>query len=104
MDQVSTGQRVKVLRTKAGLSVEDLAQLVGLSPHTIYRIEGATPAPRTPLTSTLIALATALGSRVGWLATGEGLEPSIEDVLAAVAKARQAKASEHGRQADGRVG
>jgi transcriptional regulator with XRE-family HTH domain len=55
----SEGKKIRQLRLKAGLSQEDLAHQVGLTAHTIWRLENDPSV--NPRLETLRAVAKALG-------------------------------------------
>ena len=56
--QLEVGRRLRELRTERGLSVPELAALVGMSRGTLGKLERGLHAPRP---ETVAALATALG-------------------------------------------
>jgi len=86
------GSRLRTLRELAGLSIDELADLADVARGTVWKIESRPDA--NPFTSTVERLARVLGCRVGWLAAGEGREPPIVAVVAAVTTARE----QHGQQ------
>lgn len=68
------GPKIRRLRMKAGLTLEDLAARAGLTPHFIGSVELG---QRDPSVSTVKALAGALGVRLGaLLGEGPGLSPT----------------------------
>ena len=80
------GERLQKLHNQVpGLSIDELARIVGVSRGTVWKIENLPKA--NPLASTVERLARVLGCRVGWLAAGEGREPSTEAIVAAVTAA-----------------
>ena len=85
------GKRVLRLRTKAGLSVSELARIAGLkSPSHIGLIERE---ERTWIAvQTALALSRALGATVEWLVDGDGVEPTEDDVKRAIERASKVAA------------
>lgn len=74
------------LRTKAGLSVSELARIAGLkSPSHIGLIEREER--REIAVQTALALSRTLGATVEWLVEGDGDEPSEDAVKLAVSRA-----------------
>lgn len=83
--------RLQQLRTRAGLTPRELDQLAGLNRGHVLKLEdGRRP---TPTVATLQRLASVFGISVGYLATGEGEEPSQEALIEAAYKARKRLAS-----------
>lgn len=76
------------LRAKAGISARELARVAGLSETHVSQIETTLGAGVNA--KTLAPLARALGTSIDWLVSGEGAEPSQEDVRAAVERAHRA--------------
>ena len=64
----SLGDRLSLTRVQAGLSQEDLAELVGCTKSTVSDVERGLSDPRA---STLFGLADALGVSAEWLYRGE---------------------------------
>lgn len=94
MTQDSIGARISTLRTRSGLSREDLAELSGLSLSGIGLIETE---KRTDLVvSTLKALSSVFGTDVGYLATGNGAAPDDHALLKAVSEARSRRSQNTG--------
>jgi transcriptional regulator with XRE-family HTH domain len=81
--------RLEWARKRTGLSQRGLAKLADLSERHVGLIEDGTR--DNPELKTLQALAKVLGLTVGWLSSGEGEQPTAEDVRAAVAAAEAAK-------------
>lgn len=79
------------LRTKAGLSVSELARIAGLkSPSHIGLIERE---ERTGIAvQTALALSKTLGATVEWLVDGEGSEPTEDEVKRAIDRASKVAA------------
>lgn len=78
--------RLRALREKAGISARELDRLAGLREGHTWILEHRKDA--NPELKTLQALAGALGSSVGYLASEEGEPPTEEQVKAAVAQAK----------------
>jgi transcriptional regulator with XRE-family HTH domain len=85
------GKRLLRLRTKAGLSVSELARTAGLkSPSHIGLIERG---ERVEIAAqTALALSKTLGVSVEWLVNGEGDEPTEDAVKTAVERAAKVAA------------
>lgn len=85
------GKRLLRLRTKAGLSVSELARAAGLkSPSHVGLIERG---ERTEIAAqTALALSKTLGVSVEWLVNGEGDEPTEDEVKTAVERAAKVAA------------
>lgn len=82
----TTGERLRLLREVAGISLRELDRLAGLCPGHSWLIEtGKSPNPEV---KTLCAQAVTLGSTVGYLAAGEGFGPTRDRVLSAIEAAR----------------
>lgn len=78
---MTLSERLGRLRTRAGLGYRELDRAAEISEGHSWLIEnGRRPNPEL---KTITALAAALGSSVGWLASGEGPEPTDEQVAAA---------------------
>ena len=73
--ELSTGERIQMVRTAVGLSQQDLASKVGVAKAMIGQWEIRN---REPKLRSLAALANAMGCSVLWLATGAG-EPLNAD-------------------------
>lgn len=86
------GKRLLRLRTKAGLSVSELARVAGLkSPSHVGLIERG---ERDRIAAdTALALAKTLGASVEWLVNGEGAEPTEDAVRAAITAAQAGAAA-----------
>jgi transcriptional regulator with XRE-family HTH domain len=85
---MTLSERLGRLRSRAGLGNRELDRAAGISAGHSWLIEnGQRPNPEL---KTITALANALGSSIGWLASGEGQEPTDEQIAAA-AFARSAK-------------
>jgi len=83
-------ERLRALRSRAGLASRELDRLSGLAPgHSLTLEKGLRPGCST---HTVERLARALGCTVGWLASGEGDPPTDEDIQAAIAAARERRA------------
>jgi len=85
------GKRVLRLRTKAGLSVSELAKIAGLkSPSHIGLIERG---ERVGIAvQTAMALSRTLGASLDWLVDGKGDEPTEAEVRSAVERASKVAA------------
>lgn len=59
MDRVTLGKKIQLMRKKAGLTQEDLAEAADVAPRVIQRIESGQANPKI---GTLIAIAEALGT------------------------------------------
>lgn len=80
-------ERLRALREKAEISCGQLSILAGLSPRHCDLIERRkSDKIEVP---TLIALAHVLGCTVGYLANGEGREPSAAVLKRSIAAARE---------------
>lgn len=64
--------RMRVARLAAGLSQSQVARLLNVTPHTVYRYERQA---LTPSLSHLARLARELGVSIDWLVTGDGKGP-----------------------------
>ena len=87
---MSVGQRIKERRKQLGMSAETLAELIGVSPTTIYRyesgdIEKVDVAKMIPLAD---ALKTTPGNLMGWEDTQEKLH-DIGQQLTAPARSKK---------------
>jgi transcriptional regulator with XRE-family HTH domain len=88
METSSIGERLRRLRNHVvGLTVRELSALAGLKAPTHVGLLEAGKRPN-PSAETLVALAQVLGTTVEWIVTGEGNEPSADEVHAAVNRAR----------------
>lgn len=67
MAKQSLGERLKIAREAAGLTMEALGKMVGVTPQAVYRWEHGTARPNT---SRLQSLASALRISVNFLLTG----------------------------------
>jgi len=82
-------ERLAALRLRAGISAAALSDIAGLSPAHVAMIEsGGRP---NLAASTALALARALGTTFEHLVSGEGVEPTDEEVKAAIERARSAR-------------
>jgi transcriptional regulator with XRE-family HTH domain len=63
------GMRLRAAREQRSLKQSELADMVGMRPHSLWRYEAGRAAPGTPR---LLKLARALGVRLEWLVSGEG--------------------------------
>jgi len=79
-------ERLSYLRGLGGISNRELDRISGLSRGHSWSIErGGRPSVEL---KTVQAIAAAMGSSVGWLASGEGEPPTEEVVLAAIERAK----------------
>ena len=67
---MSAGQRIKMLREAAGLSVAELARRIGIRQPSLWQLEEGVS--KNPRASTLLRLADALNASPEWLASGRG--------------------------------
>lgn len=66
LDRVAMGQRIRQIRTRAGLRQWELAKLLGTTQSAVHKYEhGVVPEPRR-----LVALARAGGTSIEWVLTG----------------------------------
>lgn len=82
-------ERVAVLRKQGGVSASELSSLAGLSPAHVALIERGSR-PNITVT-TAMAIARVFGVSVEYLVAGEGPAPSPDDVVAAIARARETR-------------
>lgn len=81
---MTLGERVKLARTKRGLTQDELAERSGLSNGYISLVErDGDREKRGPGVGSVNQLATALGVPVEWLAYGVGDEPDLGAEVAA---------------------
>lgn len=81
--------RLTYCASETGIALREIDALAGTTPghaHAVAR--GAIPDPRV---STLSAFADIFGVSLDWLARGQGVSPSPDSILAAVASARAAR-------------
>ena len=84
-------ERLAALRLRVGISAAALSDIAGLSPAHVAMIEsGGRP---NLAASTALALARALGTTFEHLVSGEGVEPTDEEVKAAIERARAARSN-----------
>lgn len=63
-------RRVMNERTRQGITMEDLAELSGVVPSTIQRLEDPDMSDYTPSLTTLVKVSNALGKSVSWFLEG----------------------------------
>lgn len=86
-DELNMGQRLRHLRVRAGLSLQELGRMAGLADGHVWMLENGKR--ENPKTKTLRQLGSVLGSSLDWLLDGNGEEPSQEAIDSAVAIARE---------------
>lgn len=87
VDDLSTlGGRLRWLRVRAGVAMQELDRLAGRTPGHARKIEHN---PATPIYTDVAAdYARALGVSLDWLVRGAGATPRAAHVRAAIAQAR----------------
>ena len=73
--ELSTGGRIRMFRTRLGLSQQDLATRMGVAKSMVGQWEIGKREPKVPY---LLAIADAMGCSFSWLATGTG-DPGTTD-------------------------
>ena len=73
---MTTGERIKMRRKQHGLTVDQVAERVGVNRATIYRYESAEI--KNMGTETLVPLAAALRTTPAWLLNGDEAEQTEE--------------------------
>lgn len=84
-------ERLRRAREAAGISCRELDRLAGITPGHSWSLERGARA--TPTSATASALARALGVSLDWLIDGQGAEPTVEQITAAVTTARETVAA-----------
>ena len=82
MDTKGLGGRIKEARVAAKLSQADLAELLGVRAHTVYRYERSGDDAIEPRLEALVVIAQHCNVSIDWLATGEGDGPPAEPLEA----------------------
>ena len=85
------GRRLALARAGAAVSARELSSLAGMSPSMVGHIESGRV--QTVGSDHVVALARVLGVSIGWLAAGQGAEPSAEPMRCAIELARAAHAT-----------
>jgi len=70
---ITTGDRIKHLREKRGLSSRELSRIAGINNATISEVEGGKI--KNPSVQNLVKIALALGVSLDFLVLGESLDP-----------------------------
>ena len=83
---MTIGDRIKKLRKEKGISVDNLAEIIGKDRATIYRYE-SNDIEKMP-TSVLEPLATALGTTPAHLMGWDDTPPTTEDTIVKLLKAQ----------------
>jgi len=84
------GQRLRQLRTSAGIAADELSERGGFSHSLVSHIETGQIA--NPGARTTARLAELLGASLDWLIAGAGSPPTVEQSRAAFDRHRQAPA------------